>query len=78
MTDQRRKRILYLWDFGFRPDAIADQLGISTRQVREAIRIGGAKKLRNPPDPPNVAAAKELLAEGFSREAVVKVFGEVV
>lgn len=72
MTDYKRRRCHELKAQGWQNHAIADQLGLSTAAVR------GALSKRKPADPPTVAAAREMLADGYLREAIVAVFGEVI
>lgn len=72
MTDYKRQRCQELHDQGWKNHAIADQLGLSTAAVR------GVLTKRKPLESPIVAAAREMLADGYSRESIVAVFGEVI
>lgn len=69
------ERIRRMKQQGYQIWRIADDLGISTAAVRKSLArtAPSADKI-----PPNVKAAREMLAEGYDRHKIEQVFGEGV
>lgn len=74
MTTQQDQKARQLYELGYRPAAIADQLRVATCDVRRSLRR--TRPNRPPPLTPGQQAARELAAEGYDRDAIRKVFGE--